>query len=139
MSDTQQLAMQASQLDPEEYQVFLDQLAEKRKNQFQSQLSENPEDISRDTVAKWIAYQHLATDPGITDVWYLPDKSPAQEIRLIEVNRLLRGVEDEEMIPIDFGLDIEGINFKLMVLDVKPGQLEDLHNKILPLPMIGRL
>ena len=134
MSDAQQLAMQASQLDPGEYQVFLDQLAEKRKNQFRSQLAENPEDKSRDSVAKWIAFQHLATDPGITDVWYLPHNAPEEEIRLIEVNHLLRGVEDEETTPIDFGLDIEGINFKLLVLDVKPGQFENLKRRTLPAP-----
>jgi len=131
MSDAHQLALQASQLDPKEYELFIDTLAENRRARLQSSLPEYPEDKSRDKVALWLAYQHLGTDPGITDVWYLPENASEKEIRLVEVNRLLREIDPDFLNPIDFGFDIEGLDFQLLVLDVTPQQLEELKNGML--------
>ena len=86
MSDPHQLAQQAGSLDERQWQVFLDDLAQVRSQHSQSQSGSLPKSPSRDQVAEWLAKQHFAADPGITDVWYLPDNSPEQEIRLIEVN-----------------------------------------------------
>ena len=44
---------------------------------------------SRESVAAWIAVQHFDISPEITDIYYLPTRSPKDEIRLLEVNRLV--------------------------------------------------
>jgi hypothetical protein len=72
----------------------------------------------RDTVASWLARKHLAIDPGIAEIYYLP--APAIEIRFIEVNRLLPIADppDRQFRFIDFGLDIDGLDFSLFVIDM---------------------
>lgn len=133
MNDPHQLAQQAGLLDERQWHVFLDDLAQVRSQHNQSQSVNLPKSPSRDQVAEWLAIQHYAADPGITDVWYLRD-SPKQEIRLIEVNTLLTGLSDEDIIPVDFGFDVEGLNYTLLVVDVTPDQWKRLQAGALPLP-----
>ena len=133
MSDPRQLAQQAGSLDERQWQVFLENLSQVRSQHNQAQGVNLPKSPSRDQVAEWLAKQHFAADPGITDVWYLPD-SPEQEIRLIEVNALLTGLSDEDIIPVDFGFDVEGLNYTLLVVDVTPDQWQRLQAGALPLP-----
>jgi len=91
--------------------------------------------FDRDSMAKWYAKQHLKTDPGIVSVHYLPKNAGEREIRLIEVNDLLRERTDDALEPIDFGVDT-GMDsaHKLFVLDVTPEQWERIRTKTLPLP-----
>jgi adenylosuccinate lyase len=74
--------------------------------------------------AERIAQQHLAADPGIMDVWYLPTNAPGDEIRLVEVNSLLAELADNAIGPVDFELQVHGSIYRLLVVDVTPAQWE---------------
>jgi len=134
MTDPHQLAEQVGSLDDRQWRVFLDDLVHARSQRNQSEAIDLPKNPSRDQVAAWIARKHLAADPGITDVWHLPGNASEREIRLVEVNALLAELPNEEIIPIDFGFNVEGSVFSLLVLDVTPDQWERLQAGALPLP-----
>lgn len=87
-------------------------------------------------MAGWYAREHLKTDPGIRSVHYLPTNAPDREIRLIEVNSLIGNRSDENLEPIDFGVDT-GIDteHKLFVVDVTPRQWEQIQLQKLKLPV----
>ena len=106
---------------------LLDNVAEVRSQRGQSGVADPPKDATRDQVAEWIARKHLAVDTGITDVWYLPDNAPGHEIRLVEVNALLAGLPDEDVAPVDFGFNVDGLHFILLVVDVTPSQWERIQ------------
>jgi hypothetical protein len=84
-------------------------------------------------MAEFYAKRHKATDPAITEIHYLPGGAPANEIRLVEVNRAIAGTADPE--PIDFGVDAGTENeHRLIVLDVTPRQWQEIREGVLPLP-----
>jgi hypothetical protein len=122
MSDPHQLAQEAGSLDDRQWRVFLGDLSKARSQRWEAGGDELPAAANRDQVAEWIARKHLAVDPGITDILYLPGGAPPEEVRLIEANALLAALPDEEISPIDFGLNVEGLNFRLLVVDVTPSQ-----------------
>jgi hypothetical protein len=80
---------------------------------------------SRAQVAEWVAKRHMGADGGIHQVWFLQLGSPEGEIRLLEVSERFTG-EAAKIEPIDFGLDIEGAKYKLLVADVSVEQLEKI-------------
>ena len=91
--------------------------------------------FDRDSLAKWYAVEHLKTDPGIREVYFLPMNAGEREIRFVEINTLIGELEDEALAPIDFGVDF-GLEsqHKLLVLDVTPAQFERIRQSSLPLP-----
>ena len=99
---------------------------------FAEQLPAAPD---RDTVACWLARQHLAIDPGVAEICYLR-AAPANEIRFIEVNRLLpipdpvQGQFDF----VDFALDIDRLDFSLSVIDMTADQWQKVVRGMLNLP-----
>src|SRR5262249_19801721 len=80
---------------------------------------------SRDEIAEWVAKRHMGADGGIEQVWFLHAGSPADEIRLLEVSERFTG-EAAKIEPIDFGLDLDGPKYKLLVADVSVEQLEKI-------------
>jgi hypothetical protein len=134
MLDPHQLAQQAGLLDDRQWRVFLDDLSKARSQRGRSTVGELPPNPNRDQVAAWLAKKHLAVDPGITDVLYLPKDAPEYEIRLVEANTLLTALPDEEVTPVDFGLNVEGLDFKLLVLDVTPDQWKEIVENRSQLP-----
>ena len=83
----------------------------------------NPIPFNRDAMAKWYAKQHLQTDPGIRQIYYLPKGASDREIRFVEVNRLIAELNDDALEPLDFGVDTGAESeHKLFVLDVTPSQ-----------------
>jgi hypothetical protein len=66
-------------------------------------------------------------------VWYLPNGAPPEEIRLLELNDQLASGENKAE-PIDFGLDIEGANFRLFVADITSEQLDHIKQDPTALP-----
>lgn len=88
----------------------------------------------RDAVAEWLAKKHLSVDSGIREVWYLPTGAPTDEIRLLELSDRIVGAE-EVVEPIDFGLDVEGIKFRLVVADITSEQLERFKRDPSRLPL----
>lgn len=84
-------------------------------------------------IAEWVAKRHLNTDVAIREVRYLPKGAPANEIRLLEVNDRYT-VDEGDVEPIDFGIDVHGEKLKLCVADVGTSQMENLEAHTLPLP-----
>jgi hypothetical protein len=83
------------------------------------------EGSSREQIAEWVAKRHMGADGGIHQVWFLQSGSPADEIRLLEVSeRFTR--EAAKIEPIDFGLDVDGAKYKLLIADVSAQQLEKI-------------
>lgn len=64
--------------------------------------------FDRDTTARWYAVQHMRTDPGVREVFFLPSNAPEREIRLLEINELIATRHDEALEPMDFGVDVGG-------------------------------
>ncbi len=81
-----------------------------------------PKGNNRDQIAEWVAKRHMGSDGGIQQVWFLPSGSPADEMRLLEVSERYTG-EAAKIEPVDFGLDIDGASYKLLVADVSVDQL----------------
>jgi hypothetical protein len=93
----------------------------------------SPRDGSRDAVAEWLAERHLIADSGIREVFYLPSGASSNEIRLLEVNDQFAG-DESRVKPIDFGLDVDGAPFQLLVADVTSDQLEQIRKDQSRLP-----
>jgi hypothetical protein len=72
------------------------------------------------SVAAWVARQHMNADSSIRSVLHLPNGALPQELRLLEVNDRILG---EPLQPIEFGLNVEGHLFRLLVADVTSEQL----------------
>lgn len=91
---------------------------------------------NRELVASWLADRHLKTDPGISEVWYLPAGAPPTEIRLLEVNKSLNLPTDDQepLSAVDFGLDVDDLNYVLFVADVTPSQIDMARQGQLRLP-----
>lgn len=88
---------------------------------------------TRDQIAEWVATRHMRADGGVQQVWYLPTGSPAEEIRFLEVSDRYAS-ESVKIEPIDFGLDVAGAQFKLMVADVTTDQLQQIKTEQTKLP-----
>jgi hypothetical protein len=122
------------QTDDEHWYDYLDKLDDvSRRRRQRAPAADRPAGSSRDEVAAWVARKHLVADSSIRQVWYLPQGAPPEEIRLLEVNdRNARGPEKIEAI--DFGLDVEGVPFRLVVADVTSEELQHLQRDPAPLP-----
>jgi hypothetical protein len=139
MATPPELARQAEQFDDAQWYDFLDEIDEACRRRRQRE--DPPESLtgkSRDEVAAWVAKQHLFVDTGLREVWYLPQGAPADEIRFLDVSDRLAGGESK-VEAIDFGLDVEGASFRLMVADVTSEQLESIQRDQSLLPLGWRL
>jgi hypothetical protein len=94
---------------------------------------QQPRSTERDAVANWVALQHFALAPDITDVYYLPHNAPLDELRLVEVNRLAHGIQ-AEVEAVEFGFDVEGLDYRLMVVDLSEAEHELLKKDGIDLP-----
>jgi hypothetical protein len=104
-----------------------------RRRRARASVPEPPANSNRDEVAAWVAKKHLLVDSSIREVWYLPSGAPPEEIRLLELNDLLAGPESRAE-AIDFGLDIEGAQFRLSVADITTEQLDRIQQDPSRLP-----
>ncbi len=129
-----ELARQVEHLDDEDWYDFLDELDEvsRRRSKREPEPPE-PAGKSRDEVAAWVAKKHFIADSGIREVWHLPKGSPPGEIRLLDVCDRLAG-PDGKVEAIDFGLNVHGAPFCLLVADVTRDQLEQLKRDPSRLP-----
>jgi hypothetical protein len=131
MPTTNEVADYLTQIPADEYSDLLAQVDERRRRR-EAETNPPPTEPNRDAVAHWLARRHLATDPGITEVYYL-QAAPAGEIWLVEVCRLSVPAE-EPPTAIDFGLDVEGARYQLFVVDVSAEQMERVRRGQLRLP-----
>lgn len=93
-----------------------------------------PEGANRDQFAHWLARRHLTSDVSIDHVIYLPAGSPANEIRLLEVNSFLNISDPEVIEPLEFTPDIRGFSYKIFVADISGDQWEHVKAGRLTLP-----
>src|SRR5204863_183790 len=112
---------------------YLDKLDDASRQRSKLMQASPPPRGDRDAVAAWLAKMHLIADSGIQEVWYLPKESPPDEIRLLELNDRMAGNESEVEV-IDFGLDVEGAHFRLMVADITSDQLQQIKQNPSRLP-----
>ena len=121
-------------LQDEQWYEVLDELDEaSRRRRQHTVVPAAPADKSRDQVAAWVAKKHLLVDSAIREVWYLPRGAPPEEIRLLELNDRLAGNESKAE-AMDFGLDMEGAQFRLFVADITSEQLEQIKHEPSRLP-----
>ena len=74
--------------------------------------------------AEWLARRHMSSDMAIERVIYLPSGTPGDEIRVLEVNRLLNPPDPDGIEPLDFSP--EDLPFKVFVADVTADQWEQI-------------
>jgi hypothetical protein len=121
-------------LPEEEWYASLDQIDEaSRRRRQREQPPLIPNGGSRDNVAAWLANRHRFADSTIREVWYLPRGAPPNEIRLLELTDRLASSESK-VEPIDFGLDVEGAPFRLLVADITSEQLDQIKRDPSRLP-----
>jgi hypothetical protein len=72
--------------------------------------------------AEWLARRHMSSDMAIERVIYLPAGAEDDEIRLLEVNRLLNPPDPDVIEPLDFSPD--DLPFRVFVADVTADQWE---------------
>ena len=83
-------------------------------------------------VAEWVARQHLNVDTWVREIWHLPKGAPVDEIRLLEVGDQR---PDTAIEPMDFGLDLDGRTFKLLIADINSDQMEQIKTDASLLPV----
>lgn len=121
MIDKNQIVKQLTELNESDWSDVLEQACEVRQKKQPPHGAEVPwPGIKRDEFAEWLARQHMAVDPAITEVIYLPNNAPEQEVRLLEVNAKLTVPDPENIEPLDFSLP--GLDFVIFVADITPGQ-----------------
>jgi hypothetical protein len=111
-------------IDDLQWYDYLDKVDEdSRCRRQRGEKDATPVSKSRDELASWLAKRHFIADSAIREVWYLPQESPSEEIRLLEVSDRFTG--SESMVePVDFGLDVAGESLRLLVADITSEQLE---------------
>ena len=88
---------------------------------------------NRDDVAAWLAMKHFNTDRAVREIWYLPQGSPPNDLRFLELDDPLTGSESN-IEAIDFGLQIEGAAFRRLMADITSEQLEEIKKNPNRLP-----
>jgi hypothetical protein len=112
---------------------FVDDVDESSQELSRRDDSDAPQSQDRDAIAAWVARKHFVADGGIREIWYLPHGAPPDEIRLLELSDRVHGGASE-VEPIDFGLDVDGGSFRLVVADVTSDQLEQVKKNPSRLP-----
>ncbi len=137
MPNKTQLAQELAALEGPEWFAVLDEAKSARRERLQNELpDQDPKPgVTRDEFAHWIARRHLAADPGLRAVLYLPSNAPPNKVRLLEINMLLSLPDKPEPIePFDFSPDIQGLSFVVLVADITPDQWQAIRDKKLALP-----
>ena len=78
--------------------------------------------------AEWLARRHLSSDMALERVVYLPTGAPDDEIRLLEVNRLLSPPDFDSIEPLDFSPDTDPF-LKVFVADITTDQWERIRRE----------
>jgi len=136
MPDVEDLFKQLLDLPQRQYSDLIRRVDGQRRQVVEREEQQQPPQrgMSRDEFASWISRQHFAIDKGISRIVYLPKGAPAEEVRLVEVNELAHIPENAPIEAIDFGPDIEGIPYQVLVADVTPRQFERVGDGRLALP-----
>lgn len=122
------------QVNEVQWYDFLDKVDESARQRRQRvPTPAEPVGHGRDEVAAWVARRHFITDSGVREIWYLPQGAAPNEIRFLELNDRLAGPENG-IEPIEFGLEVAGAPFRLVVADITTDQLERIKQDPAQLP-----
>ena len=112
------------QLDPRTFEEVIASAYQQRHGPEEDVSQDRPDSQATPLqFAEWLAKRHLSSDMAIERVVYLPKGAPPDEIRLLEVNRLLHPPDPDNIEPLDFTPDTEPA-FKVFVADVTTDQWE---------------
>src|SRR5438045_1879521 len=102
MPDREELIQALTQLDPATLEEVVNTAYRRRYGsaETEAQAKLDPH-ATPEQFAQWLARRHLASDAAIELVVYLPAGAPDNEIRLLEVNRLLNLSDTEAIEPLD--------------------------------------
>lgn len=121
--------------DDEDWYNYLDKADEGSRvhRRLRNSEPDSPASTGRDDVAAWVAETHLITDVGLREIWYLPQGSPPNEIRLLELNDRFAGNE-ASVEAMNMGLEVEGVSFQLLVADITTDQMDQIKQNSAILP-----
>jgi hypothetical protein len=135
MPTREELIHALTQLDSATFENVVTSAYQKRCDPDELAAQTRPDPMAApEQFARWLAQRHLASDVAIERVLYLPTGAPNDEIRLLEVNRLLNPPDPDIIEPLDFTPDTDP-RFKVYVADVTMDQWERIKqspDKILP-------
>ncbi len=124
MPEREDLIVALAQLDPVAFEDVVNSAYRRRQDSEGSTPEAVPgPEATTQQFAHWIAKRHLSSDAAIEKVVYLPTGSPVDEIRLLEVNRLLNPPEPDAVEPLDFSPDSDP-PFRVYVADITADQWE---------------
>ncbi|HZW33589.1 MAG TPA: hypothetical protein VFF52_22910 [Isosphaeraceae bacterium] len=127
MPGHEELIQTLAQLDPATLEEVVSAAYRQRSQRTEAIDQERPNpEATAEQFAQWLAQRHLASDMALERVVYLPTGAPADEIRLLEVNRLLNPPDLDTIEPLDFTPDIDPA-FKVFVADVTTDQWERIQ------------
>lgn len=81
-------------------------------------------DLSKERAAfaEWLARQHLRFDSRLTQVVYLPDGAPDDEVRLMEVNTGLFPEPGNPIVPVETTPAVTDIPYRVRIVDITPDE-----------------
>jgi hypothetical protein len=124
VSSREELIQALAQLDPATLEDVVSAAYRQRTQRTEATDQERPNpEATAEQFARWLAKRHLSSDMAIERVVYLPSGAPGDEIRLLEVNRLLNPPDPDTIEPLDFTPDTDP-PFKVFVADVTTDQWE---------------
>jgi hypothetical protein len=116
-----------ARLDAATFEDVLDTALRQRSALDSSAPAQPDHQAGPEAYARWLAQRHLATDVAIQRVVYLPNGSPNDEIRLLEINRFQSPAENNIIEPVDFSPDIDRPPYKVFVADVTSDEWERIQ------------
>ena len=82
----------------------------------------------RAAFATWLAGQHLRFDSRLTQVIYLPNAAPDDEVRLLEVNTGLYPEPGKPIVSVVTTPAVTGLPFRVCIADITPEEWERVQS-----------
>lgn len=121
MPDREQLIQALAQLDPATLEDVIN-AAYRQRNDLEAGAQARPDhQATPEQFARWLARRHLSSDAALERVVYLPAGAPQNEIRLLEINRLLNPPDYDSIEPLDFTPEMD-LPYRVFVADITGDQ-----------------
>jgi hypothetical protein len=128
MSSREDLIATLASLDPASFEDVISSAYRRRLGTAGAVPSPRPDpQATARQFAEWLAKRHMSSDLALERIIYLPAGAPDDEIRLLEVNRLLHPPDPDIIEPLDFSPD--DLPFKVFVADITSDQWEQVQRE----------
>ena len=119
-----------------QYSDLIREIDEERRRIIENQElhGKPPGEINREVLANWMGRLHYDIDRGITAVYDLSEETSPDEIRLLEVNDRMPIPELLPIVAIEYPHELEGVDYRVMVADITPNQLNSIASGKTSLP-----